>query len=199
MVPDDNERIKEEYDLIESLQILNEFYINILPLQVRMTHERIKLIEDCLNSRNDAYKNKQKLLNLSKYLKVEKKNNRLREGKVLSLIAKKACEMKDYNFCSTVIRQMMKMNYQSAWDIAVSIANCDEFNDLPFRTQCIWFAIHNGPSDMIENFMKRANLLKVQMLNADLQKWMPMENESLSESNRDGESACINPHSTVSV
>ena len=198
LITEDDERIKEEYDLIESLQILNEFNIKILPIQVRITHERIKLIEDCLDSRNDAYKNKQKLLNLSKYLRIDRKNNRLREGKVLNLIAKKALDMKDYNFCSSIIKQLIKNNYQSSWNVALDLAHCDDFDDLQFRKSCIWFAINNGPSDMIENLMKRANLLQVQILNSELQKWMPIENQNLEGEDDNTDSDLTETFSTVS-
>jgi hypothetical protein len=87
-------KIKEEYDLIKSLQILNEFNISILPLQVRLTVDRLTLIEQCLNNHKDAYKNRQRLLILASYLRIEGNNNRLREGKVLELIAKKALQVR---------------------------------------------------------------------------------------------------------
>lgn len=194
---DDNERVKEEYHLIESLQILSEFNISILPLQVRIKHEKIKLIEDCLNSRNDAYKSKQKILNLSEYLRIEQKNDRLREGKVLNLIAKKAFEMKDYNFSSSVLQQIMKNNYQGAWSVALDLANCDDYNDLQFRRNCIWFVINNGPSEMIETLMKRANLLQVQILNNDLEKWLPPENEVFDNEEENTDSDLTDVYSTV--
>lgn len=183
LITDDDARIKEEYDLIQSLQILNEFHIQILPLQVRKTSNKMKLIEDCLNSQKDAYKKKQKLLNLSNYLRIEKKNNKLREGKVLNLVASKAFELKDYNFCSANIEQMMKNNYHLAWNIAMDLACCDDYTDLKFRHNCIWFSIHNGPSNTIENSLKRANLLQIQILNADLEKWIPPDEEESNDEN----------------
>lgn len=93
LIVDDNPQIKEEYDLINSLQILNEFNINILPLQVRLMQDRLKFIEDCLNKREDAHKNRQRLLTLATYLRIEMNNSRAREGKVLELIAKKALQV----------------------------------------------------------------------------------------------------------
>lgn len=78
-------KIKEEYDLIKSLQILNEFNVDILPLQVRLTVDRLTLIEHCLNNQKDACKNRQRLLMLATYLRIEGNNNRLREGKISEL------------------------------------------------------------------------------------------------------------------
>lgn len=94
LIEDDNVKIKEEYDLIKSLQILNEFNVDILPLQVRLTVDRLTLIEHCLNNQKDAYKSRQKLLTLATYLRIEGNNNRLREGKISELIAKKALEVR---------------------------------------------------------------------------------------------------------
>lgn len=66
----------------------------MLPLQVRLTVDRLTLIERCLNNQRDAYKSQQRLLTLAAYLRIEGDNNRLREGKVLELIAKKALEVR---------------------------------------------------------------------------------------------------------
>ena len=93
LILDENPLIKEEYDLIDSLQILDEFNINILPLQVRLIKDKIKLIQDCLESRENVYKSRQKLLNLAKYLHIDRNNARLREGRILELIARKALEV----------------------------------------------------------------------------------------------------------
>jgi len=77
---------------------LNEFNIDILPLQVRLTVDKLTLIEHCLNNQRDAYKNRQKLLMLATYLRIEGNNNRLREGKISELIGKKALEVRYNHF-----------------------------------------------------------------------------------------------------
>lgn len=52
------------------------------------------MIEHCLNNQRDAYKSRQRLLTLATYLRIEGNNNKLREGKVLELVAKKAFEVR---------------------------------------------------------------------------------------------------------
>lgn len=160
------------------MQILNEFNIDILPLQVRLLKEKITLIENCLNNKSNAYKSKQKLLNLANYLRIESKNIKLREGKVLDLIAKKAFDLKDYKFCASVITQMMKSNYQLSWEIALKFGFNDDYEDLKFQLSCLWFSVSNGPNDIIKKAIKRANILQVQLLNAELEKWTPENDES---------------------
>lgn len=101
LIEDDNNKIKEERDLIKSLQILNEFNVDMLPLQVRLTTDKLTLIEHCLNSQRDAYKCEQRLLTLATYLRIEGNNKRCREGKILELIAKKALKAR-HLFSSTL-------------------------------------------------------------------------------------------------
>lgn len=93
LITDDNPVIREEFELINSLQILNEFNITVLPLQVRSSQDRLKLIENCLENREDAYKRQQRLLTLANYLRIEGNNKRIREGKVLQLIAEKSYQV----------------------------------------------------------------------------------------------------------
>jgi hypothetical protein len=122
-------------------------------------------------------------------LRIEPTNSCSREGKILNLIAKKAFESKDYNFCSSIIKQMIKNNYNLSWSVALDLAYCDDYDDLQFRYNCMWFAINNGPSETIENLIKHANLLQVQILNAELQKYMPIQKE-----NSDDEDTNSNGH-----
>ena len=72
---------------------MNEFDIDILPLQVRLMQDRLQLIKDCLNKREDAYKSRQRLLTLAYYLRIERNSSKMLEGKILELIAKKALEV----------------------------------------------------------------------------------------------------------
>lgn len=170
MIPDNNSRISEEYDLIESIQILKEFNINILPLQVRLIKDKLKLIEDCLNSKNNAYENKIKLLNLSKYLKIEKKNDKVRLGKVYDLISRKAFAMADYEYCSSLIIEAIRNKYQISWNVAMNLGFCESYANLTNRIIFLWFAITIGPSEVIERALREINLLQVQALKTELNK-----------------------------
>ncbi|XP_071653845.1 NBAS subunit of NRZ tethering complex isoform X3 [Temnothorax longispinosus] len=186
LIEDDNVKIKEEYDLIRSLQILNEFNIDILPLQVRLTVDKLTLIEHCLNNQRDAYKNRQRLLTLATYLRIEGNNSRLREGKISELIAKKALETEDYNTCAMICSQLAKNNYLLAWEICLNLGRCDNYQDLKVRQKCLWFAINNGPSDILGNALEHMHLLEIQMLHKNLELWMPSaEFESLKDEESD--------------
>ncbi|CAK9831040.1 NBAS subunit of NRZ tethering complex [Anthophora retusa] len=173
LIVDDNAQIKEEYDLINSLQILNEFNIDILPFQVRLKQDRLKLIEDCLNNREDAHKSRQRLLTLANYLRIEKNNSKTREGKVLELIARKALEVKDFNVCAATCQQLIQNHYIPAWTVALELGFCEDYDDLKTRQKCLWFAINNGPSDILSKALDQIHLTEIQMLHKNLELWIP--------------------------
>ncbi|XP_048513808.1 NBAS subunit of NRZ tethering complex-like isoform X2 [Athalia rosae] len=168
LIQDDNPDIKEEYELISSLQILNDFNVNILPLQVRFSQDRIKLIESCLNSQEDAYKSTQRLLTLASYLRVEKYNPRTRDGKVLELIAQKAYQVKDFEVCATTCQRLIDQSSSSAWRIVFDLGNEEDYQDLKFRRKCLSFALNCGPNDLLETIIQRMQLLEIQILHKDL-------------------------------
>ncbi|EZA57952.1 Neuroblastoma-amplified sequence [Ooceraea biroi] len=202
LIEDDNVNIKEEYDLIKSLQILHEFNVDALPLQVRLTVDRLTLIEQCLNNQRDAYKNRQRLLTLAAYLRIEGSNGRLREGKVLELIAKKALQTEDYNTCATICTQLAQNNYLPAWEICLSLGCSSNYQDLKVRQKCLWFAINNGPSEILGNALEHMHLLEIQTLHKNLELWMPaVELESPgneeSESEDDFTDAMTTPQTEV--
>ncbi|XP_014605991.1 PREDICTED: neuroblastoma-amplified sequence-like isoform X1 [Polistes canadensis] len=181
LILDDNYIIREEYDLINSLQILNEFNVDMLPLQVRSTQDKLKLIEDCLNKREDAYKSRHRLLMLANYLHIEKNNTRLREGKVLELVAKKALQVHDYTTCAATCQQLMQINYVPIWAVVFELGCTENFRDLQTRRKCLWFAINNGPNDILIKALEYAHLIEVQILHENLQLWMPNISEDLDE------------------
>lgn len=184
LIADENPRIKEEYNLIDSLKILDEFNTNILPLQVRLTKDKIKLIETCLQSWDTAYKNRQKLLNLGKYLHIHLNNGKLREGTIFQLIAQKALEVKDYSACASSVEKMIEANYEPSWKIAMSLGNSENFEDLKFRRRCLTFTLIHGTPDVLEDTMKHLNLLEIQILNKSIQDWMPGENDDLESTTK---------------
>ncbi|XP_059058366.1 NBAS subunit of NRZ tethering complex-like [Achroia grisella] len=90
LIKEDNEEIEQELDLISALQILNEFGLSIIPIQVRLCEDRLTLIEDCLKVDPNAYMASHKLLKLAKLLRVAGDDEQTREMAVLQLVGEYA-------------------------------------------------------------------------------------------------------------
>ncbi|XP_034935335.1 neuroblastoma-amplified sequence-like [Chelonus insularis] len=185
LIEDDNPLIEEENNLINSLQILNEFNISILPLQVRLCQDRLKLIESCLKNKKGAYKRQQRLLTLASYLNIEGNNVRNREGKVLDLVGQKAFEVKDYEYCASICQKIIDSSYFQAWKIIQKLGFCDDYNDLTFKQKALAFTLTYGPNELLESTLKQLHLLEIQDLNKSLENWLAIYESKNAEKNDD--------------
>ncbi|XP_026731752.1 neuroblastoma-amplified sequence-like isoform X2 [Trichoplusia ni] len=71
LIKDDNKEVQKELDLILALQLLHSFGVtNLLPIQVRVCENRIKIVEGCLQLDPNAYLASHKLLKLATLLRV---------------------------------------------------------------------------------------------------------------------------------
>ncbi|KAF0023340.1 hypothetical protein F2P81_023970 [Scophthalmus maximus] len=70
LISDNPPAIQEELDLISALCQLEDFYVSILPLQVRLRSDRLSLIDECIAHCSTAYKQSTTLLNLASLLRV---------------------------------------------------------------------------------------------------------------------------------
>ena len=61
LITDKSATIAEELDLIESLELLSDFGVQVLPLQVRMTKDRCDLVQMALDAKLMTYKSSQKV------------------------------------------------------------------------------------------------------------------------------------------
>ncbi|PZC73232.1 hypothetical protein B5X24_HaOG209879 [Helicoverpa armigera] len=85
LIKDDNAEIRQELDLINSLQILHSFNVGVVPVQVRICEDRMSLIEACLMLDPNAYLASHKLLKLAALLRIAGDDEIAREGQVLQL------------------------------------------------------------------------------------------------------------------
>lgn len=50
---------------------------------------------------------------------------------------------------------------------------CNNYQDLKIKQKCLWFAINNGPGDILGNALEHVHLIEIQMLHKNLELWMP--------------------------
>ncbi|XP_075215601.1 NBAS subunit of NRZ tethering complex-like isoform X2 [Lycorma delicatula] len=154
LIIEENEDIQEELDLIQSLQILHEFGVNLLPMQVRLSPERMRLVESCLQGHPSAYRNQQKLLTLAEKLHVCGKEKEIRKGKVLFQIAEAAFLVKDYVFCSGVCKTLVEEGHSVGWKICQKLGQCSEYRELSLRQKFIAFALLHCPPNSIHGLIQ---------------------------------------------
>ncbi|PNF41038.1 hypothetical protein B7P43_G08226, partial [Cryptotermes secundus] len=181
LITDENEKIKEQLDLIAALQLLSDFGINILPLQVRLCSERLRLVEKCIHSKPMSYRSMQRLLQLADKLHVCGNDERQREGQVLVLIAEAALKVEDYHFCAEICQQLITKSHTIGWQVVQKLGQCQKFDNYQLRCDLLAFALLYCPMDMIELLINSRSFLQVQLLNDMIYSQMKHDTEATDE------------------
>ncbi|RNA26743.1 neuroblastoma-amplified sequence, partial [Brachionus plicatilis] len=107
--------INNEFDLMFSMKLIAEFDFNILPVQVRLSENRFKILVDILNKNENAYKNCDRFLELASSLHVQTFSQSDQVPEVMLLIAEHALEKSNFSIVKQMCCQMITLNYEPAW------------------------------------------------------------------------------------
>uniref|UniRef100_A0A672H652 Uncharacterized protein n=1 Tax=Salarias fasciatus TaxID=181472 RepID=A0A672H652_SALFA len=145
--------IQEELDLISALSQLDDFGVNILPLQVRLRSNRLSLIEECIAHCSSAYKQSTTLLNLAALLRVSGDDEATRKGQVLMLLAEQALQCLDFKASYIHCQDLMAAGYGPAWEVCSLLGQCEGYEDLRARRELLAFALTHCPPDIIHGLL----------------------------------------------
>uniref|UniRef100_A0A672GZU8 Neuroblastoma-amplified sequence N-terminal domain-containing protein n=1 Tax=Salarias fasciatus TaxID=181472 RepID=A0A672GZU8_SALFA len=156
--------IQEELDLISALSQLDDFGVNILPLQVRLRSNRLSLIEECIAHCSSAYKQSTTLLNLAALLRVSGDDEATRKGQVLMLLAEQALQCLDFKASYIHCQDLMAAGYGPAWEVCSLLGQCEGYEDLRARRELLAFALTHCPPDIIHGLLAASSDLQTQVL-----------------------------------
>ena len=129
----DDDEIQEELDLINGLNIMyDDFNFDMLPIKVKQhAQPRVDLIESLLKCSKNSYAQVEKVLRLSKLLRVCKADSdERREGIILSMIGKEAVNESDYQAAHQVCQMILQRNLQHGWDLCYLFAKLPYLEDV---------------------------------------------------------------------
>ncbi|KAM4632894.1 LOW QUALITY PROTEIN: NBAS subunit of NRZ tethering complex [Polymixia lowei] len=156
--------IQEELDLISALSQLEDFSVNILPLQVRLRSDRLSLVEECISECPTAYKQSATLLNLALLLRVAGDDEARRKGQVLTLLAEQALHGLDFRASYIHCQDLMAAGYSPAWEVCSLLGQCEGYGDLGARQELLAFSLAHCPPDSIHSLLAASSDLQTQML-----------------------------------
>ncbi|XP_039281626.1 neuroblastoma-amplified sequence [Nilaparvata lugens] len=171
LIIEENPQIQEELDLISSLQILNEFNVTLLPMQVRLCPNRMRLIDNCLQSQSTAYRNHQKLLVLADKLRIgSSASERERKGSVLVRVAEAAFSAKDYSYCCSICNTLVTEEHSIGWEICQKLGQCSEFSQINSRQHLIAFALLHCTPQNLQDLLKTRCDLEIESTQQEISK-----------------------------
>ncbi|XP_028253229.1 NBAS subunit of NRZ tethering complex [Parambassis ranga] len=156
--------IQEELDLINALSQLEDFNVNILPLQVRLRSDRLSLIEECIAHCSTSYKQSTTLLNLASLLRVSGDDEATRKGQVLTLLAEQALQCLDFKASYIHCQDLMAAGYSPAWGVCSLLGQCEGYGDLEARQELLAFSLTHCPPDTIHALLAASSDLQTQVL-----------------------------------
>ncbi|KAF7663790.1 hypothetical protein LDENG_00200150 [Lucifuga dentata] len=164
LITDCPQAVQEELDLISALCQLEDFSVNILPLQVRLRSDRLSLIEGCVAHCSTAYKQSTTLLNLASLLRVAGDNESARKGQVLTLLAEQALQCLDFKASYIHCQDLMAAGYSPTWEVCSLLGQCEGYTDLRARQELLAFSLTHCPPDTIHGLLAVSSDLQTQVL-----------------------------------
>lgn len=120
--------IEAEHDLIRAMGIIAEFEFTILPVQVRLSVDRLKdVLKDIVDKKDDAYKSYDKLIELARLLTHPRHDDDHDESNMLlaqlrQLIADHALKKRNLAIAKKMCADLIEANYGAAWPSVYNLA-----------------------------------------------------------------------------
>ena len=106
------QRIELESDLIAAMKLIAEFELNMLPVQVRLSTNRLQILKDILRVNSYAYQDWEKLLQLATLVRIGTDGS---QSEAVLLIAEHALDMDNYSVVANMSKRLVRLNYAPAW------------------------------------------------------------------------------------
>ncbi|CAL8069233.1 unnamed protein product [Orchesella dallaii] len=173
--------IAQMFDLIDAVKILNkDFRLEILPLTVRLTRDKIALVKTAMENMNGGYKKIQQLLKLILFLHPDDISFEDAESLILDMSGSAALVEADMKFCAQVCQNIVAKGYQTGWKIFVQLAK-DQSEppvlDHESKLASINYALNMCPNDEIFNVLNAKCLIEMRSLQSRVAELSP-EDES---------------------
>ncbi|KAI8481341.1 hypothetical protein Bbelb_409050 [Branchiostoma belcheri] len=154
--------IQQELDLLQAVQLLDDFHVDILPLQVRLCEDKLTLISKVLDSDNNSYKQSGKLLELGDLLMIHARNKEERTGKILTLAAETALKKADYSHTCRMCLQLKALGYAPGWQVCQQLATDNNFTDYRARMELLSFSLTHCQPDQLSSLLQVRNQIMLQ-------------------------------------
>lgn len=184
LIESEHEDIKREKDLINAIQILPDFGINKLPLQVRLCENKMNLINECLTTQKGSYRHGSRLLHLSSLLRVCGDDSEAREAAVLTAVGQAALKSGDLSVASSICDQLVVGNHKDGWVVCQQLGQRKEYRNLNSRARFLDFALTYATASHLEDLLHARNEVELAMLYAKVA--TQMDRDDISNDSDDG-------------
>ena len=149
-----DEEIQEERDLISAVHLMADYGLDMPPLKIRLSQNRLVLIDQVLKHGGKAYKNTSRLVRLGQLLRAGGAKNEDLDGQIYVRIAETALVRRDLDVACQMCEKLRLANQAIGWTVCSRLAADDELVDLDLRRGLASFALVYCPEDKMEELLQ---------------------------------------------
>ena len=148
-----DEQIQKEKDLLPAIDIMMDYGLDMPPLQIRLSQNRLLFIDQVLKQGKKAYKNAPRLLRLAYLLRACKGDQREIEAQVYVRITQAALHRGDLEVAAQMCTKLRLGNHSIGWQVSSKLAQLEDYSDVDMKMELISFALVYCPSESIEELL----------------------------------------------
>ncbi|KAF6217296.1 hypothetical protein GE061_001650 [Apolygus lucorum] len=157
LIKDDHVDINTEIDLIQGLRYLNEIGVNLIPVQVRQSQDRMKLLQLCFDKNRHLYKKPNFVYKLGAKLRVCGDDMPLRQNMITEKLARVSLADNAIIHCSEFCSELVVNNYCEGWEVVYELLKTRKLKDQSLvKTFWSFCAIH-APSRFLNDLLTVRN------------------------------------------
>ncbi|CAL1537532.1 unnamed protein product [Lymnaea stagnalis] len=185
LILDSPKPVQEELDLIASLALLDEFGVSVLPLQVRLSKDRLEFVKLAVSTKPTSYKQTQRLIRLGQLLGIPCDNSQPLEGQILHMAAEASISALDYEFAYQCCDRLISLCYSPSWSVCVKLAEQESFRNIDAKAKLLSFAVTYCVKEKIQPVLQARCLLKTQILYEQVNKVVGEETSKKNSDSRE--------------
>lgn len=149
-------------DLVSAVQLLYDYGLDMPPLKIRLSKNRLILIDQVLKQAGKAYKNSSRLLRLGHLLRAsdgkssasgdDRRKNL--EGQIYVRVAETALIKQDLDVAGQMCSKLRLGNHPIGWKVCCKLAKLDEVTDLGMKLELVSYSLVYCSSECIEELLQ---------------------------------------------
>uniref|UniRef100_A0A0A9XRG0 Neuroblastoma-amplified sequence n=2 Tax=Lygus hesperus TaxID=30085 RepID=A0A0A9XRG0_LYGHE len=161
LIKDDHVDINTEIDLIQGLRYLNEIGVHLIPIQVRQSEDRMKLLHLCFDKNRQLYKKSHFVYKLGAKLRVCGDDMLLRHNMITEKLAKVSLSDGAISFCSEFCSDLIVNNYSEGWKVVFELLKTRKLADQSL-VKAFWsFCAIHAPSRFLNDLVSVRNSISL--------------------------------------
>ena len=163
--PEMHPDIMAELNLVQACHLLDSLGAKVVPLQVRLSNDRMQLVLDAVAASASAYRNPSAVFSLAQQLGLDLHGEQ--EPALRLALAERALQLRDFEECRRALQPLLDAQVVAAWELAMRLASTPDSLDMPARMALARYAVKHAPLARVDEVLAAYTQLELAWLAGD--------------------------------